>query len=496
MGRGTMKRWMFCLLAAASAVQVFGEQVTRAPQTTGAALTLYDRGMGMVRERRNVNLMSGENLVVMPGIPSRLDPASVFFTPPASVMGVGTVDLQFRHDLADQHLFLAQGYSRVVAVGTAEQLFTGVLLNVMESDQGIEALALQMEGGGISTIQWRDVQRVEIPGQSESVYTAPTLLWRVNSQKDQLQNVRLNYAAAGLTWNAEYTLILSERRGDAQLSGKLRLQNGSGGAFQEASIRLVSTEKGVADLLRGDADGLHYGTEPQPRHYHFGSSLLRSEQAFDGLDPIFMYTCAQPVSLADGEERLVQYMDAERLPIIQQYVYDGVVFDRYQRNRRNDWNYGTESRRAVELFISFQNGKDAGLSGEPLAPGRYRLFQRLADGGVDYLGDTVAGVVSTGQTATIKLGVARDLSGWRERIGYTEVVPLHEYEETFEIRLQNNQTEDVVITVVEHMYRWSNFEIVKADTEYERQGEEVIVFKPLIKAGGNRTLRYTVRYRW
>lgn len=493
-----MKRWIIYLLVTLgwAAISAWGELMTQAPQMPGATLTLYDRGMGLVRERRTVSLVSGENLVVMSGVPGGMDAATVFFSPPASVMGVQTVDLLFRNDLADQRRFLSQGYGRLLSATTSEQTFTGILREVMESDKGIEALALEMEDGGVAVVQWHDVQRVEIPNVSGSIYMLPTLLWRVQSQKDQLQNVRLNYAADGLSWNAEYTLILSEGRQDGLFSGKLRLQNQSGGNFEGGYIRLVSTEKGVADMLQGVAAHTFSAVEARQKHFHFGSSLLREEQAFDGLDPIFTYSCPKPVTLADGEEKFIQYLDVERLPVVQQYVYDGVVFDRFQRNRRNDWNYGTESRRTVELYLSFQNGKEAGFTGDALAPGRYRLFQRQADGGVDYLGETFSDVVQTGETATIKLGVARDLSGWRERVGYSEIVPLHEYEESFEIRLQNDQAQDAVIYVIEHLYRWSNFEIVKADSEYERRGDDIIVFKPLVKAGGSRTLRYTVHYRW
>ncbi len=492
-----MKQWMvYLLLAIFGVCTARGEQVTEAPKVQGALLTLYDRSMGLVRERRTVNLLAGDNLAVLPDVPAGMDPSTLFFTPPASVMGVETLSINFRNDLADPIRFLAQGYGRRMIADTAERRCEGTLLRVMESRGAIEALALTAEGGGVVMVPWKDVLRVEIPDLAGAVYARPTLLWRLSSQKDQMQSVRLNYAVDGLQWDAEYNLILSEDRKDGHLSGKIKLSNQTGGDFEEATLRLVATEKGVAEQLETELDRGSDAFSDSQRRFYFGSTLLKEERVFDGLNPVFTYACPQTVSLSAGDEKFIRYVDAERMPMVQQYVYDGVVFDRFQRNRRNDWNYGTESRRTVEVYLNFQNSQPSGLPGEALAPGRYRLFQRLADGGVDYLGETFYGVVPADAEATLRLGAARDLSGWRERVGYSEVVPLHEYEETFEILLKNGQEEDVVILVVEHLYRWSNFDIVKSDSEYERRGDDVIVFNPLVKAGGSRTLRYTVRYRW
>ncbi|MDD2237918.1 MAG: hypothetical protein PHG65_12000 [Kiritimatiellae bacterium] len=492
-----MKRWIVCFLLAVFGVCISrGEQVSEAPRVQGALLTLYDRSMGLVRERRTVNLLSGENLVVLPDVPAGMDPSTLFFTPPASVMGVETASLNFRNDLADPLRFLARGYGHPLIADTAERRCEGTLLRVMGTPGRIEALALAVENDGVAMLPWEDVRRVEIPGVADAVYPRPTLLWRLTSQKDQMQSVRLNYAVDGLHWDAEYNLILSEDRKDGHLSGKIKLSNQAGGDFENASLRLVATEKGVAEQLETEFARDQDAFSESQRRFYFGSTLLKEERVFDGLNPVFTYACPQSVSLSSGDEKFIRYVDAERMPMVQQYVYDGVVFDRFQRNRRNDWNYGAESRRTVEVYLNFQNSQASGLPGDALAPGIYRLFQRLTDGGVDYLGETFYGVVPAGAGAALRLGAARDLSGWRERVGYSEVVPLHEYEETFEIQLKNGQSEDVVILVVEHLYRWSNFDIVKSDSEYERRGEDVIVFKPLVKAGGSRTLRYTVRYRW
>ena len=84
----------------------------------------------------------------------------------------------------------------------------------------------------------------------------------------------------------------------------------------------------------------------------------------------------------------------------------------------------------------------------------------------------------------------------RARTGYTEVTPLHEYEESFEIRIENQSERATEVRVVEHLYRWPDYEIVRADTEYNETGPQTIEFRPLVKPGGKRSVHYTVRYSW
>ena len=126
----------------------------------------------------------------------------------------------------------------------------------------------------------------------------------------------------------------------------------------------------------------------------------------------------------------------------------------------------------------------------------FRLYQQKADASLDLIGEDHVQATPAGATATVLLGPARGILGERERTGYSEVTPLHEYEESFEIRLENNSPEEIEIRVVEHLYRWNQFEVVKADTDYKAMGPQTIEFRPVLKSGGKRTVHYTVRYRW
>ena len=69
-------------------------------------------------------------------------------------------------------------------------------------------------------------------------------------------------------------------------------------------------------------------------------------------------------------------------------------------------------------------------------------------------------------------------------------------EETYEIHLRNRkENEAVEIRVPEHLFRWSNWEIVSASMDYTQFDSNTIEFRP---TGRRRTAKtvitYTVRY--
>jgi len=487
-----MKRYLFILCLLMFTINGQAEAI-RASAPQGTSLTIYDTGIAMVRERRMITFAQGVNTVLLEDMPSSLNVATINFSPPASVMGVYLLDLQLHYDAGNLQHALSRYKQKQITITLADKVFTGKLLGINEYNRTIESLVLSMNDETVKFLQWADVQAISFPDATDTLFLTPTLVWRVDSKKDRIQNVRMNYAMGGIEWRAEYELLLNEEQDEGLFTGRIGILNHTDGHFNQARIRLISTEKGIAEEAQsGSSSGR--GNHEQ-KQFRYGYSLVSSALQFDGLAPIFTHTLKQPLTLNEHDEKWVNYVSADRLPIEKVYVYDGVVFDRFQRKRRNDWNYGTESSSRVDIYLTFNNDSSAGL-GEPMAPGRFRLYQRTEHGAIDLQGETHLSAIAAGLKANVRLEPARGLFGERERIAYSEVVPQHEYEETFEIRLINNLDKDVEIRVVEHLYRWSNFTIVRADSEYVKTAEDTIEFKPLVKAGGSRAIRYTVKYQW
>ncbi len=475
------------------------ESEASAPQST--ELAIYDQGFGVASEMRRLTPADGENLIRFRRLPLRLDPATVSFVPVAGSPGFEVLEQQFMHDSASPDLLLTRYLGREVEVVADGERHAGRLLHAPHSEEVAEgegALLLETEDGEARVfINMDRVQQIILPDARTHVQLEPVLQWRAAADEEGPQNIRLTYRVDDIRWEAAYEVMLAEDGQRAYFAARIGLDNRTGGDYQDANIQLISTERGLLRERRRSAVEIPRDRQPGAAalRYTYGVQEPVFEEAAATLAPIHSYRLEQPVTLLDGDHKFVQYARVDALPVTRFYVYDGVRFDRFQRHRRNDWNFGTESHSVVETHLQFENERAEGL-GVDLPTGRFRLYQRRADDSVEFLGEDMLMPTSAGESGHVLLGPARGLRGERERTSYTEVTPLRVYEESFQIRLENNTDEVAEIRVVEHLYRWHEFEIVRADAEYEQTADQTIEFRPTLQPGGRRTIHYTVRYSW
>ncbi len=468
----------------------------------GTVLSLYDLGFGLVNEVRRINTGSGLNRLRFTGLPAGIDPATLSFIPLGTTAGLDVLEQRFRHDTASAATLLRRYMGQTIEVRTRSGTETGTLLHASGWESGANrqtAFLVIATGDGVQLfLNAADIEHVVLPEPAYRIALQPELIWTVEAESEGPQNIRLSYQLDGLEWMAQYDVIVQEDGRTAYFGGRIGLRNTSLGTFSNAQVRLITTESGLAhnERQRTAASGARReSTTSPPMRYAYGADAPTAEEAVSGPVPISIYNLPEMVTLAPDDHVFIRYVQADRLSVERFFVYDGVRFDRFQRFRRNDWNYGTESHPIVDAHLQFINETAEGL-GVALPPGRFRLYQRKAEGVVDFVGEDQLLSTPVDGVGHVRLGPAPGLVGERERTGYVEVTPMRVYEESFRISLENNSDEAAEIRVVEHLYRWHDFEIVRADAEFELVGEQTIEFRPVLRPGGRRTIHYTVRYSW
>jgi hypothetical protein len=96
----------------------------------------------------------------------------------------------------------------------------------------------------------------------------------------------------------------------------------------------------------------------------------------------------------------------------------------------------------------------------------------------------------------VNTGSAFDLVGERIRTDFRVDTRGHWVDESFEIKLRNHKEELVEIRVVEHLYRWINWEIVGSSHDHERMDSQTIEFKVTVQPDEEAKLSYKVHYSW
>lgn len=478
------------LLAGCASAAAEGVPDVEASAPRGVILSIYDYGQTLVSDLRSATLAKGPNRVRFGGLPALLDPASVSLGAVGGAAEVALNEQEFARPAEDLAGFLARYQGQRAEVSAKGSSSEGRLVASVEPSAR-PAVVLQSDDGSVSIFPDPGaVERIRVP----AAVSGSVLTCLLSSPGEGPANLRMWYTTRGLAWDAAYEMQLDEGSGEADLLLRAALHNRSGGSFDNARIRLVTTIRGRPEGSPGASSRLPGEEVTTPFRYAYGlenpvpeSFLAPAEHAALDVPGV--------MALPAGATRFVQLARAPKVPVRRFFIYDGARFDRFQRNRRTDWNFGTEFHREVEQRVGFDNTEAAGL-GFALPPGSLRLYTRRADGSVDGLVEGRLPALGPGGSADVSLGSARGLSGERERTGYNEIVPLREYEESFEIRLANRTADEVEIRVVEHVYRGGQFEIVKSDADYAMTGEQKLEFRPTLKPGGDKSIHYTVRYRW
>ena len=486
--------WCVLGIMAVASMSATGAEVEGAAPRS-IVLSIYDTGFSLCNELRSVVVAKGENTLYFRPVPSRMDPASASLYLQAGADAPRVFEQQLRGVSDSLASLLREWQGHEVAVRFGGESVTGRILSVPRED--VDApLMLSGQEESIFALPLTDrIDSVRL-ARGENVSIEPVLQMRCVSEQDGPLNLRLVYTVDGINWSAFYRVILDEGGTEAFFNGGVSLENDSGGRFDRARVRLVETQKGglprPADIGSRDGGG---GASAPAWRYAYGSEYPEFGRAVASAAAWKTFELPNPVTLAPGQIVHVSLLGSSKISASRFYVYDGVKLDRFDRNPRNDWNYGTAYHNVVDSYLEIANTEENGL-GIELPRGLLTAYVQRPDGTVDVAGQGLIAGQESGGVIQVQLGPAKGLKGTRERTGYTEIVPLREYEETFEIRLENSSREEAEIRVVEHLYRWHRFEIVKADTEYVRAGERTIEFRPVIKPGGQRSIHYTVRYRW
>src|SRR5262249_59777792 len=100
------------------------------------------------------------------------------------------------------------------------------------------------------------------------------------------------------------------------------------------------------------------------------------------------------------------------------------------------------------------------------------------------------------ETILLKLGWSFDVVGERRQVDFKIDTSRNTMTEEIEIKLRNRKEEAVKVIVKENLYRWTNWKIMAATQEYEKQDARTVHFPVTVPADKEVVVRYTVKYTW
>jgi hypothetical protein len=318
------------------------------------------------------------------------------------------------------------------------------------------------------------------------------LTWLIQADKAGRLDAELSYITGGMSWDADYNLVAPEKGDTIDLVGWVTMDNQSGTSFKDAKIKLMA---GDVNKIQPVRDYVVARSAMTPLG---GMAPPVTEKAFD---EYHLYTLDRATTLLDRETKQVEFVRATGVRCATVYIYDGARID---RNRYGGWGfegirqnreYGTESNPKVWVMREFVNS-EANHLGMPLPKGRMRFYRSNTDGQMEFTGEDTINHTPRDETLRVFTGNAFDLVGERKRTEFQENGMQRWVNESFEIKVRNHKREPVEIRVVEHLYRWSNWEITQKSDAFLKTDAQSIEFRVQVKPDEEKTVSYTVHYSW
>jgi len=467
------------------------------PATLLAApgLTIYNQNFAVVRDQISLDLKAGENEVTFDGATMHLEPDSVILRDPSGTP-LQILEQNYRNDPVTQELLLSLFEGKEIdffvrEINKPDRTLRGKIIRSGYNPQGGQ--------GGQPIIEIDGKIQFSLPGQpifpslGDDTILKPRLSWKILAAKEEKTEAELGYITGGMSWQASYNIVAPEKGNLLDIVGWITMDNQSGRDFENAQIKLMA----------GDVNKI----EPQESrsNLRLRSAAMSIDEAAPAVteksfDEYHLYTLERATTLRDRETKQVEFIRASGVKSELIYVYDGALIDwnRWRgydvNSRRTNEEFGSQSNSKVAVMREFKNTKENGL-GIPLPKGRLR-FYRSNGSQLEFTGENEIDHTPANELIKVHTGDAFDLVGERKRTNFKVDNSNNWADESFEIQIRNRKKEPVTIRVVEHLYRWNNWEITEKSETYLKLNSDEIEFRVELKPDEERTLTYTVHYSW
>jgi len=484
----------------------------------GTAITIYNQNFALVRQVFPMELNAGVNRIRFADATAFLEPESVILRDLNGRTQLQILEQNYRNDPITQELLLSLYEGKTIDFevrnqdGRIERIAGKIIRSgyVPHPTYNEYGQAYPGYGAGQPIIEVDGKLRFGLPGLpifpnlGTDTILHPTINWLLNTPSATKLDAEVSYVTSGLSWAEDYNIVapVSGSAGSAGPDGEEKIDvfglvsfnNHSGKLFDEADIKLIAGD--VNKLQPGQRPAAGMADEMRAQKAEMSMAPTVREKSFD---EYHMYSLARSVTLHDNETKQVEFVRGTGVKSKRIYVYDGAKLDRWygysMETARNDQGYGTDSNPKVWVMQEFKNSKENGL-GIALPKGKLRFYRRDDDGKLEFTGENWIDHTPVDELIRVYTGNAFDVVGERRRTDIKVNSSQDWIDESFEVKVRNHKKTAVTVRVVEHLYRWSNWNITAKTTTFRKKDAQTIEFPVTIAPNGEAVINYTVHYSW
>ncbi len=441
-----------------------------ADSDASVAVTIYNGNLGLVRDRRRIELQSGVFTLPFPGVASQIDATSVAFQAVGDPGSVHVLEQNYEYDLLTPEALLNKYVGEEVTLYVWKD----------EREVAVPARLLSTQGGAVyqigDSIALNPPGRVVLPALKGDLKALPTLLWTLDSGTSGSAPVEVSYLTGGLDWKADYVATVGPDDRTLDLGGWVTLTNASGASYPDAKLKLVA-----GDIHRA----------PQEQEGRLASKALRAaDEASSARNfeertffEYHLYDLPRPTTIKNNQTKQIRLLEADRVKTAKTYTLAGAPWYYTQE-------YGGEKGLKVGVYQEFDNTK-ANRLGVALPAGVVRLYKADTDGTVQLIGEDRIDHTPRDERLRLKVGEAFDVVAERRQMDFKVLASGHLYEESFEVVIRNHKDEDVVVQVVEPLP--GDWTMLSSSHAYDKLDAFTVRFAVPVPKGGESKLTYRIR---
>jgi hypothetical protein len=458
-----------------------GERESTKEDRTSVAMTVYNIDLGLVRERRSMQLPSGTVRLRFMDVPEQIDPTTVHVQGLSPTSNVSVLEQQYEFDLLTPTALLEHYVGKEVTlvdrrmVDNTEQVVRQPAI-LLANNQG--QLVWRIGDEIVVNPRYSEIHFPDVP---EGLRTRPTLVWLLSSARAGQHDMEVSYLTSGINWRVDYILQVNSENTLGNLKGWVTITNKSGAEYQNAKLNLIA-----GDVRRVAQQ------PPSPRRFEMVQAMAAAkapeeqfaEQAFF---EYHLYTLERPATIGREETKQISLLAASGIKLAKEYVING---QRYYY--RQQFQPGEPIKEQVEVALSFRNTDENHL-GKPFPAGIVRVYQSDEAAGEQFVGEDRIQHTPKDEKVRVRVGSAFDIVAERKQMDYKAIARrIFEYE--YELTLRNRKKEKVTVLVNEPIE--GDWEVLNANFPWEKTAANAAQFTVPVDAESEAKLVYRVRVRY
>src|SRR3989475_1841576 len=211
-------------LAAAAPVSV-----TRDDQRE-VMVTIYNGNLGLVKDLREARLPAGVNEVKFMDVAAQIDPTSVHLKSLTDASGLKILEQNYEYDLLTSEKLMEKYVGKKVRLYQSGGAFQEATL--LSTNGPVWEINGEIHMGGYGN--------AVLPALPENLVSKPTLVWLLRNARPAPQRIEASYLTGGITWKADYVMVINAAETRSDLTGWVTIDNKSGATYKNAALKLVA----------------------------------------------------------------------------------------------------------------------------------------------------------------------------------------------------------------------------------------------------------------